>query len=231
MGGIMGNWVCSGLFVALFLIPLKESFAVDPGCEEMLREVVVLGGEVRVEGVEAISKARSQELLEYTRGTSVQSLLKAEGAFGYAAVRDEQIVGFSVFQRRGTFALISAIAVAQDWEHRDIGRDLVDRMVEKAAALPGVEDIRVVLDQGDGDSIGFFEALGFERAEVLPRQFKAQTASGVLMKRVVREETAAPPMQRAEPLKQRQRVSVAVQTIAISREALLRLDPTLENAD
>lgn len=206
------------------------AFGRDRNCVGVLRGVYPLGGEVRVEGVEAIAQARSAALESYSRGLTVQQQLKNPRAFGWVAVREETVVGYLVYERRGLHFEITNMAVLPGFERVGVGSELMEALVKKAGDTPGIEDVRVIVRSESQDVQDFFSAEGFQVAEKLSRHFDAQSTSGTLMKRSLARE-AQPPERQLAVKPQAQRVPVAVQTIAISREALLKLDPTLQNAD
>ena len=217
---------------AVFLLTATVmAFAdADPGCAGRIREVVRLGGEQAVPGVEAIHAAQQDALKIYTGTASVQQLLQRPHSFGFVAIRDEKIAGSVVYERRDAYMLLKALSVGPAVQRQNVGTDLIERVIEEARNTPGAEDVRVVIDARDTGLKAFFVNLGFEYTEHMPRYLDGQTVTGVMLKYAFRDHGKPVPQLQAAPQPKPQ-VRLALKTIAITREELLRLDPSLRNAD
>ncbi len=219
-------------FVGLTLIA-QSSYAKDPNCAGIVRDVFALGGEIPVPQVEAISEEREAELSPYSPGYSVHDQLNVEGNFGFVAVREERVVGYVVVERRTHFINILRIAVSKNFERQGVGRDLVNRVVAKAKTIPGVEDVRVMVASNDLFSQTFFSHVGLSESEVIPHRFVENTVSGVLFKTPIGVQPVQGPQAQpqAAPQIARKKVAIAVEVLEATPEYLHQIDPTLENAD
>lgn len=226
----MGSRGLVPLFLVTFLGFAGLAHAKDANCAGVLRGVYPLGGETRVEAVEAIAAGRAQELESYSGGLSVQEQLKGRRIYGLVAVRDEVVVGYLLYEKRDLFFEITNMAVRPGGDRAGIGAELIAALVKKAGETSGIEELRTIVRSESRDVQAFFSAVEFRVTEHLPRRFDRQSTSGTLMKRHLARDTEVPERQLAVAPKV-QRVQVAVQTIPITREALLALDPTLQNAD
>ncbi len=224
------------VLLALILTSLSSTaFALkaDPGCENKFAEVALLGGDVRMEGVERINDARLTQLTKYTQGASVQAQLRRPHRHGYVSIRDERIAGALVFERSRQFFIIESVIVDPTLEKQGIGRDLVVKVIKDAIQAPDIHDVRILVAQTDSDAQAFFIQLGFKVTETIPEKFSDHTEAGVLMKIKTspnQTETEFKPQLKLEPKPQAQPARIATTTIPISFERLQAIDPTLEHA-
>lgn len=226
----MGIRYLALLFLATLSLA-RHTYGADPGCEGIVREVFPLGHEVRVERVEEINRERAEELLLYTAGADVQSQLKNQHMRGLVGVRDEAIAGSLVYERRNNYLQIRSLSVAKSAERTGVGRDIVEALLAAAHEIPGIEDVRVIVNADDDELLAFFRAVGFDPSEKLPHYFDHGTITGTLLKHRIRgEEQADQPQLQAAPQPQLRKPKLQLATIAISRSELLKRDPTLANA-
>ena len=215
--------------VLFFIVPLLlfsaklDAKHVDAGCAGMIREVVRLGGNERVEHVELINSQRAAQLARYTRGVSVQDQINAGKNFGFVAIRDEAIAGFMVLERRQTYMIIRSIAVAPEAEGMGVGRDLVEEALKSATSIPGMETMQVLLAADDEASIGFFTSVGLKQVDA--------TSTGLLFQAVVNRPQSRIPELQLAPKPQVKKLKLMVATIPATKEFLHEIDPTLEHAD
>jgi RimJ/RimL family protein N-acetyltransferase len=59
-------------------------------------------------------------------------------------------------------AFIWGVYVAPEWRQRGIGRQLVERALEHAAAMPGVRQINLGVNVANRAAIALYESLGFQ---------------------------------------------------------------------
>lgn len=216
------------LFITIFLsqtVFFHTAFALDSlRCAGVLSGVHPLGGDTPVVQVEKILEMRG--LARYANGRSVQQLLKQSNRFGLIAVRDEEVVGFLVAEKKGNYLAVETIAVAPTRERSGVGRELIERLAEDGLKMVGIDEIRALVAYDDQGARSFFEAMGLTQTEVIPGRFDGQTVSGVLMKKRIKTEGPAPQLQ-LQVAVAKPKLALKLETLAVSREELFRLDPVL----
>lgn len=65
-------------------------------------------------------------------------------------------------------AFIWGMYVAPGWRDRKLGRALMERAMEQAAAMPGVRQVTLCVNAGSAGAVQLYESLGFVRTGLEP---------------------------------------------------------------
>lgn len=99
----------------------------------------------------------------------VENHLKKEGASGFVALKDGQVVGFIIGQIKGEgFGLaesgwIEVVGVHPRQMGEGIGRALAEKLFQ-FFKREGIRDIHTTVRWDAGDMLSFFKAIGFDRS-------------------------------------------------------------------
>ena len=95
-------------------------------------------------------------------------------SFTIGALAGDALVAFATFERdRRSKArhkgMIHAMYTVPAWRGRGVGRAIVERVLEMARALDGLEQIHLWALRSDTTPRGFYESIGFERQGAVVR--------------------------------------------------------------
>ncbi|MFS8974937.1 GNAT family N-acetyltransferase [Cupriavidus necator] len=118
----------------------------------------------------AASLDEEQELpLDFVAGRLAASEDKAVfGAFDGTALAGVVGVMREARQKHRHKAFIWGMYVAPGWRDRKLGRALMDRAMQQAAAMPGVRQVTLCVNAGSTGAVRLYESLGFVKVGLEP---------------------------------------------------------------
>ncbi|AGW91856.1 GNAT family N-acetyltransferase [Cupriavidus sp. DF5525] len=90
------------------------------------------------------------------------------GAFDGAALAGVVGVMRELKQKHRHKAFIWGMYVAPGWRDRKLGRALMDRVMQQAAAMPGVRQVTLCVNAGSTGAVRLYESLGFVKVGLEP---------------------------------------------------------------
>lgn len=209
-------------FIFLMWQPLF-SFALGscPGVEDGVHVLSADHAEKFI-GISKIAKSKAVILERYLKASSVSEAIadrSGNARFAFAAVKNEEILGFVVLERKNNSFQIIGIAVKEGHERQGVGKSLLSHVIEDAKSITAIDDVITIVAAPEmTDGVPFFENSGFKNSEFLPQSF-SQTGGQLMRFKIDRNNGESPgvpaPMPQPQTKLERQPIAVAVRTLEV----------------
>ena len=140
---------------------------------------------------EAFIASYDEEVITPVEALAERLRLSTSGDFYLGAFVEGQLVGMAHFDRQKGRkvehrAYVGEMYVLSERRGLGIGRVLLERLIEHARTLPGIEELGLWVIIGNERAQALYEALGFETFCIEPRAFKIDgryyDAAGMILK-------------------------------------------------